>query len=83
VVKAEGLEGLMAKAASPDSGRVAAFLAAATASAGARQMRTATAPIRFQLVVDGDVVAEAATRVELEHAARRCSSYERVAILSR
>ena len=32
---------------------------------------TSTAPTRFQLVVDGDVVAEAATRAELERAARR------------
>jgi hypothetical protein len=48
-------------------------------------MRTAasTTPARFQLVVDGDVVAEAATRAELERAARRCSGYERVAILAR
>jgi hypothetical protein len=46
-------------------------------------MRTTVSPIRFQLVVDGDVVAEAATRAELERAARRCSGYERVAILSR
>ena len=48
-------------------------------------MRTATstAPARFQLVVDGDVVAEAATRAELEPAARRCAGYERVTILSR
>ena len=44
---------------------------------------TSTAPTRFQLVVDGDVVAEAATRAELERAARRCARYERVAILSR
>ena len=46
-------------------------------------MRTASTPIRFELVVDGDVVAEAPTRAELERAARRCSGYERVAILSR
>jgi hypothetical protein len=44
---------------------------------------TDTAPARFQLVVDGDVVAEAATRAELEPAARRCAAYERVAILAR
>jgi hypothetical protein len=48
-------------------------------------MRTSssTTPARFQLVVDGDVVAEAPTRAELEPAARRCRGYERVAILSR
>jgi hypothetical protein len=44
---------------------------------------TSTAPARFQLVVDGDVVAEAETRAELEPAARRCAGYERVAILCR
>jgi hypothetical protein len=63
----------------------AAFRSAAIASAGALPMRTttSTSPTRFQLVVDGDVVAEASTRAELEPAARRCRSYERVAILSR
>ena len=40
-------------------------------------------PLRFQLVVDVDVVAEAATRDELERAARRCAGYERVSIVSR
>jgi hypothetical protein len=41
---------------------------------------TLSRPLRFQLVVDGDVVAEASTPAELEHAARRCAGYERVAI---
>ena len=75
----------MSKAVPTDRGTVAANGAAARAFAGVLKMSPSTipSPMRFQLVVDGDVVAEAPTRAELERAARRCASYERVSIQPR